>query len=120
MLSATIRDLAIIIVAMQTIVIGVLIAVLIWQIWRLINMIQVEVKPLLDDTQATVNTVRGTTVFMTDHVAAPVIHASGEVRRWRRTFKALTRDLFPGSNGDQWSQPPETNTDMNADAGDEI
>lgn len=93
MLSATVRDLAIIIVAMQTIVIGVLIAVLIWQIWRLINMIQTEIKPLIDDTKATVNTVRGTTVFVSDHVTKPVIKASGDARRWRRTVQALTRDL---------------------------
>ncbi len=105
MLSATVRDLAIIIVAIQSIVLGVLIAVLIWQIWRLVSMIQTEVKPLIDDTQATVNTVRGTTTFVTDHVAAPVIHASGEARRWRRTFQALTRDLYPGNSG-KTSGPP--------------
>ncbi len=95
MLSATIRDLAIIIVALQTIVIGVLIAILVWQIWRLISMIQTEIKPLIDDTQATVNSVRGTTTFLSDHMAKPVIHASGEVSRWRRTAKALMRDLKP-------------------------
>lgn len=111
MLSATVRDIAIIIVAMQSIVLGILIAVLIWQIWRLIAMIQTEVKPLIDDTQATVNTVRGTTTFVGDHVATPVIKASGEVRRWRRTFQALTSDLFPGSNGSESSSAP------NGDAG---
>lgn len=103
MLSATVRDIAIIIVAMQSIVLGVLIAVLIWQVWRLIKMIQVEVKPLLDDTQATVNTVRGTTIFVTDHVAAPVIRTSREMRRWRRTLQALTGDLMPSS---EHSRPP--------------
>lgn len=109
MLSATVRDIAIIIVAMQSIVLGVLIAVLIWQIWRLIAMIQTEIKPLLDDTQATVNTVRGTTVFVTDNVAGPVIHASGEMRRWRRTLRALGQDLNPSrSNGNRNRQPPST------------
>ncbi len=98
MLSSTVRDLAIIIVALQTIIIGVLIAVLVWQIWRLVSMIQTEIKPLIDDTQATVNTVRGTTIFMTDHVASPVITASGEARRWRRTVQALSRDIWPNSN----------------------
>jgi hypothetical protein len=106
MLSATVRDIAIIIVAMQTIVIGILIAILIWQIWRLINMIQVEIKPLLDDTQATVNTVRGTTVFVTDHVASPVIRASGELSRWRRTLRALSGDLKPARGGNSHRQPP--------------
>jgi hypothetical protein len=106
MLSATVRDIAIIIVAIQSIVLGVLIAVLIWQVWRLVSMIQTEVKPLIDDTQATVNTVRGTTTFVTDHVASPVIHASGEVRRWRRTLQALTGDLVPNRTGDETPPPP--------------
>ena len=107
MLSATVRDIAIIVVAIQSIVLGVLIAVLIWQIWRLVAMIQTEIKPLIDDTQATVNTVRGTTTFVTDHVAAPVIKTSGEARRWRRTFQALMSDISRRvKRGSQAAQPP--------------
>jgi hypothetical protein len=99
MLSATVRDIAIIIVALQSIVLGILLAVLIWQIWRLISMIQTEIKPLLDDTKATVNTVRGTTTFLGDHVATPVIKTSGQVRRWRRTVQALVHDVNPPASG---------------------
>lgn len=106
MLSATVRDIAIIVVAIQSIVLGVLIAVLIWQVWRLVSMIQTEIKPLIDDTQATVNTVRGTTTFVTDHVAAPVIRTSGQARRWRRTFQALMSDISPGQTRAKPPQPP--------------
>ena len=94
-ISATVRDIAIIIVAVQSIVIGILIAVLIWQIWRLVALLQTEIKPVLDDTKATVNTVRGTATFLSDNLAEPVIRTSGTVVRWRRTASALTRDLIP-------------------------
>lgn len=93
MLSATLRDIAIIIVAVQSIVIGVLLAVLIWQIWRLVKIIQTEVRPIIEDTQATVRTVRGTATFVSDTVVEPVIRSSTTVTRWRRTFGALGSEL---------------------------
>lgn len=66
MVTAYIRDIAIIIIAVQSIVIGALIAVLILQVWRLIKMVQTEVKPMIDDLQDTLGTVRGTTTFVSD------------------------------------------------------
>jgi hypothetical protein len=108
-ISGTIRDIAIIIVAIQSIVIGVLIAVLIWQIWRLMSMIQTDIKPVIDDTQATMNTVRGTTVFVTDNVVQPVVRSSRSMTRWRRTLQALGTDLVPSRSG-----PPQPSKDDNA------
>jgi hypothetical protein len=92
-LSATIRDIAIIIIAVQSIVIGVLIAVLIWQIWRLVKIIQTEVRPIIDDAQATVNTVRGTATFVSNNVVNPVIQTNTRMTKWRTTSQALMRDL---------------------------
>jgi hypothetical protein len=95
MISATIRDIAIIIIALQTIVIGVLLGVLIWQIWRLVKMIQTEIKPIITDTQDTLRTVRGTATFVSDNVVEPVVKTGGAVVRFRRTFQSLTADLVP-------------------------
>jgi hypothetical protein len=92
-LSATVRDIAIIIVAVQSVVIGLLLAVLIWQIWRLVKIIQTELKPIIDDTQVTVNTVRGTTQFVSHNVVEPVIQTNTRVTKWRTTTQALMRDL---------------------------
>lgn len=89
MISATIRDIAIIVIAVQSIVIGVLIGVLIWQIWRLVKLIQTDLKPILDDTQATVNTVRGTATFVSDSVVDPVIRTNREVARWMGFARAI-------------------------------
>jgi hypothetical protein len=101
MLSATIRDIAIIIIAIQTIVIGVLLGVLVWQLWRLAKMIQNEIKPIIADTQETVSTVRGTATFVSANVVDPVVKTSSALVRYRRTFQSLTAELMPRRN-----QPP--------------
>lgn len=89
MISATIRDIAIIVIAVQSIVIGVLIGVLIWQIWRLVKLIQTEIKPILDDAQATAGTVRGTATFVSDNVVNPVIRTNREVARWTAILRSV-------------------------------
>ncbi|HSJ88609.1 MAG TPA: hypothetical protein VK909_15465, partial [Anaerolineales bacterium] len=54
-----IRDVFIIVVALETLVIGVALIVLIVQLASLINLLQNEVKPILHATSDTVNTLRG-------------------------------------------------------------
>ena len=93
MLSAVVRDIAIIIIAVQTIIIGLLLAVLIWQIWRLVKIVQTELMPIIEDTKATVNTVRGTADFVSHNVVEPVIQTNTRVAKWRATSQALMRDL---------------------------
>ncbi|GIV80501.1 MAG: hypothetical protein KatS3mg050_4895 [Litorilinea sp.] len=95
MISATIRDIAIIIIAVESIVIGALIAVLVWQVWRLVRLLQTEIRPIIDDAQETIHTVRGTASFVSDNVVEPVIRTSGNVVRVRRTVQALFTDLRP-------------------------
>ena len=56
MISATLRDIAIIIVAVETIIINALLIILVWQIWRLIKMVRDEIKPILEDTKETSST----------------------------------------------------------------
>ncbi len=108
MVSATVRDIAIIIIALQTIVIGVLLAVLIWQIWRLVKIVQTEVMPIVEDTQATVKTVRGTASFVSHNVVEPVIQTSTRVTKWRATSQALMRDLGFGKRKSPRAAAPPT------------
>jgi hypothetical protein len=95
MISATVRDIAIIIIALQTIVIGVLLGVLVWQIWRLISLVQREIQPIIQDTQETLSTVRGTTTFVSQNVVDPVVKGSSALVRYRRTLQSLTAELRP-------------------------
>jgi len=72
-----IRDVFIIVVALETLVIGVALIVLIVQLASLINLLQNEVRPILHATNETVNTLRGTAEFLGESVVEPVIKLNG-------------------------------------------
>ncbi len=72
-----IRDLVIIFLALEGILIILAVAVLTLQVARLVNLLQNEVKPILVNTQETVRTAQNTVEFMSENLAAPVIRASG-------------------------------------------
>jgi hypothetical protein len=95
MIAATIRDIAIIIIAIQSIVIGVFLGLLVWQVWRLVKMLQTEVQPIIKDAQDTVNTVRGTTAFVSETVVNPVVKTSSTLVGMRRAVSSITGDLRP-------------------------
>jgi uncharacterized membrane protein YqhA len=70
---ARLRDIAIILMAIESIVISLALVILIVQIARLTNLIENEVKPILDSTNETVSNLRGTTKFLSDNLVEPVI-----------------------------------------------
>ena len=51
---------------------GVMI-ILIIQLARLTLLLQNEIKPILDSTSETANTLRGTTAFLSEHLVEPVL-----------------------------------------------
>ncbi|MBM3146136.1 MAG: hypothetical protein FJ010_14420 [Chloroflexi bacterium] len=71
--TARFRDVFIIFMALESIVIGLALVILIVQIARLINLLQNEIKPIIDSTNETVSTLRGTTRFLSDNLVEPVI-----------------------------------------------
>jgi hypothetical protein len=71
--TAVIRDIMIIFVAIEFMVLGVAMVILIIQMATLINLIQNELKPMIDSTNQTVNTLRGTVVFLSENLTEPVI-----------------------------------------------
>jgi len=70
---ALIRDVFIIFMALQSILTGLALVILMVQLARLINLLQNEIKPILDSTNETVSNLRGTTVFLSDNLVGPVI-----------------------------------------------
>lgn len=68
-----VRDIFIILMALMMFVIGIALVVLIIQIADLTNLLKNEVRPILKSTTDTVNTLKGTVRFMSDHLAEPVI-----------------------------------------------
>lgn len=68
-----IRDVFIIFMALESLVIGLALVVLIVQLATLINLLQNEIRPIINSTSETVNTLKGTATFVSDHLAAPII-----------------------------------------------
>jgi hypothetical protein len=66
------RDIAIIVLCIESLIIGGLLIVLVLQLQRLIRLLQDELRPILASLQDTVGTVRGTTTIVSDYVVTPV------------------------------------------------
>ena len=84
-----IRDVFIIIVALESLVIGVALVVLIVQLASLINLLQNEVRPILHATRETVNTLRGTTEFLGENVVEPIIKLNGYLAGLTRMLELM-------------------------------
>ena len=68
-----IRDIFIIFMAFEFLVIGVAMIVLMIQLATLINLLQNEIKPILASTTETVNTLKGTAAFLSNNMVEPVL-----------------------------------------------
>jgi len=85
--TAKIRDIFIIFMAFESLVIGAALIILVIQVASLINLLQNEVKPILDATNETVNTLRGTTTFLSENLVEPVIKLNSYLAGLRRFFQ---------------------------------
>lgn len=71
--TARVRDIFIIFLALEFLLIGIALIILIIQLARLTLMLQNEIGPILDSTNQTANTLRGTALFLSDHLVEPVL-----------------------------------------------
>lgn len=86
-----IRDVFIIFMALESMVIGLVLIILVIQLAQLTNLLQNEVKPILDSTNETVSTLRGTTKFLSDNLAEPVI----KLNEYLAGLQTITKYLLP-------------------------
>ena len=84
-----IRDIFIIVVALESLVIGVALIILIVQLASLINLLQNEVKPILHATNETVNTLRGTSEVLSENLVEPVIKVGGYAAGMKRMLELI-------------------------------
>ncbi len=82
-----IRDIFIIFMAFESLVIGAALVILILQISTLINLLQNEIKPIIDATNETVHTLRGTTAFLSENMAEPVIKLNASLAGVQRVLE---------------------------------
>ena len=82
-----IRDIFIIFMALESLVIGIALVVLIVQLSTLINLLQNEIRPIINSTNETVNTLKGTAKFLSDNLAEPVIKLNEYAAMIKKVFK---------------------------------
>jgi len=83
------RDIFIILMAFESLVIGLALVILIVQIARLTNLLQNEVRPILESTNETLSTLRGTTRFLSNNLVDPVVKANSSMAAFRRVLELL-------------------------------
>lgn len=82
-----VRDLFIILMALMTFIIGLALVILIVQIADLTNLLKNEVRPILNSTTDTVNTLKGTVRFMSDNLTEPVIKLNESLAGMKKIFQ---------------------------------
>lgn len=92
--TARVRDVFIIFLALQSLVIGVALVVLIVQLATLINLLNNEIRPIINTTNETVNTIKGTVVFLSDNLSEPVIKLNETIAAIAKFFQIIR----PGKN----------------------
>ncbi|MCS6774709.1 MAG: hypothetical protein RMM31_08005 [Anaerolineae bacterium] len=78
--TANIRDIVIVLFAVVLLIVnltvGVLLVVLVFRVQELLGFLRGELVPLMRDASEAVRTVKGTTAFISDNVAKPVIRVA--------------------------------------------
>ncbi|MCK5635352.1 MAG: hypothetical protein KAI06_09705 [Anaerolineales bacterium] len=82
----TIRDIMIIFIAFESLIIGLAIIILLVQLARLTDRLRYEIGPILEATNETIGSLRGTTKFLSKNLVTPVVKANS-------TFAALRRAI---------------------------
>jgi tellurite resistance protein TehA-like permease len=84
-----IRDVFIIALAFESCVFGIVLMLMLVMLIRLVNTVEFEIKPILEQTNETMGTVRGTTTFVSKNVVRPVVKAKSYVAGFRGGFRSL-------------------------------
>lgn len=84
-----VRDIFIIILAMESLLIGASLVILVIQLAALINVVQNEIKPILASTKETVGNVKGTSQFLSKHAVAPIISVTSAAAGFRKLFEII-------------------------------
>lgn len=84
--TSTVRDIFIILMAVESMVIGIALIILVVQLASLTNLLQNEIKPILKSTSETMDTLKGTTAFLSDNLATPVIKVNSQLAGVKKLF----------------------------------
>lgn len=106
------RDMAFVIMALETLIVMVLVLIVVVLLVILIVLLYDRVIPILEQLNRainnvadTVHTVRGTTTFVSDKVVSPFIEVSGHAAGLMRILKGIA-DLWPRNQSSEPQQKP--------------
>lgn len=85
----TIRDIFIIFMAVESLIIGLALIILIIQLARLTALLQNEIRPILESTNQTLSTLRGTTTFISENLTQPVVKMSSSMAALKRVIELV-------------------------------
>ena len=105
LITSIVRDIFIIMSALVTVLIGLFLCILIFQLQALIVLLRKEIRPILESTNQTASTVRGTTTFVSDAVVKPMIEVVSTTTGVTRAVKMMVDLVVPRRN----SRPPAAN-----------
>jgi len=88
---ASVRDFAVILLALESLVIGVVLVMVSLEIRNLAKLLREEIKPILDSANETARTVRGTTSFVSETFVNPMIRVSSFASGFLHALRMLTR-----------------------------
>jgi hypothetical protein len=70
-------------------IVGIAVVVLSVQVATLVNLLQNEVRPMLNSTNDTINNLRGTTEFLSENLVEPVIQLNGYLASLKRMLELM-------------------------------
>ena len=87
------RDIMIIALSLGMCLMGIAMILITVMVIRLVNLLEFEIKPILQQTNETISTVKGTTAFVSQNVVKPMTKVSGYVAGVRRSLQVLFGDV---------------------------
>ena len=89
MAASRLRDIAIILLALEAVVMMLLLVGTLIFLWWIILILKDEIVPILKSASETANTVRGTATFVSGNVVSPLIKASGYMAGISQALRVL-------------------------------
>ena len=85
----TLRDIFIILLTFEFMLLGFALVILLIQLARLINLLQNEIQPILESTSEAAHTLRGTASFLSRNLVGPVMKVNSTIAAFRRAADML-------------------------------
>jgi hypothetical protein len=88
-MTRTARDIFLILLALEFMVVGVALIVLVVQLARLILLLEMELRPMLENANDTLDALRGTTQFLSETLVEPVMKLQSSLAGIQRVMEVL-------------------------------